>query len=80
MFQEERDEKGNVYTCQPKCWAQRYYTYKRILNDPWMNCYVCFLKYLPCLLVIEANSLKHTQAPRDRNLLHRLGVRDEKHV
>lgn len=81
MFQEKRDEKGNtVDTRQPKSWAQRYYTYERILNDPWMNCYVCFLKYLPRLLVIEANSLQHRWAPRVRDPLHRLGVRDKKHI
>ena len=45
-----------------------------------MNCYVCFLKYLPHLRVIKVNSLKNRAAPRARDPLHKLGVRDKKHV
>ena len=45
-----------------------------------MNRYGWCLKYLPHLLVIEGNSLKHRRAPRARDPLHRLGGRDHKHI
>lgn len=41
-----------------------------------MNCYVYFLKHLPHLLVIKVKGT----APRAGDPLHKLGVRDEKHI
>ena len=40
-----------------------------------MNCYVCFLKHLPHLLVIKVNSLKNRAVPRARDPLHKIGER-----
>lgn len=41
-----------------------------------MNCYVCFLKHLPHLVVIKVNRT----APRAGDPLYKLGVRDVKHI
>ena len=79
MSEMERDERGNkIYKFQPQCQTQRYCTCEKIfkLNYLWMNCCVCFLRHLPHLLVTKVSR----RVPRARDPLHKLGVKDAKHI